>query len=104
MTKAAFWCREGTIRGFTLEGHCGGVHGTDIVCAAVSSAAYLTANTVTDAYGCTAEIAEHDGHLSMKLSPEESLLCQPILVGFYRHMEQLAEQYPRQITLEMTEV
>lgn len=104
MTKAAFWRRDGAIQGFSLEGHCGGRAGSDIVCAAVSSAAYLTANTVTDVYGCAAEVAVRDGLLTLRLSPEDSARCQPILVGFYRHMQELETQYPRRITLEITEV
>lgn len=104
MMKAAFQCCNGSIRGFSLEGHCGGRAGTDIVCAAVSSAAYLTVNTVTDVYGIPATVAEQDGFMTVRLSSEDSALCQPLLVGFFRHMEQLAEQYPRQITLETTEV
>ena len=40
---------EGTVLGFSLQGHAGcGEAGQDIVCAAVSSAAYLTVNTLTD--------------------------------------------------------
>ena len=40
---------EGALQGFFMEGHaeCGEA-GQDIVCAAVSSAAYLVANTLTE--------------------------------------------------------
>lgn len=40
---------EGGVLGFSMEGHAEyGEAGEDIVCAAVSSAAYLVVNTLTD--------------------------------------------------------
>ena len=40
---------SGGLLGFSMEGHAGyGEEGEDIVCAAVSSAAYLTVNTITE--------------------------------------------------------
>ena len=40
---------EGLLQGFLMEGHAGaGEAGQDVVCAAISSAAYLVVNTLTD--------------------------------------------------------
>ena len=42
---------EGGVLGFSMEGHAEyGEAGEDIVCAAVSSAAYLVVNTLTDVH------------------------------------------------------
>ena len=50
MICAEFFTRpDGDLVGFRISGHSGcGEEGNDIVCAAVSSAAYMTANTVTE--------------------------------------------------------
>ena len=53
MTRATFVRKDGLLCGFTLRGHAGaGVSGTDVVCAAISSAAYLAANTITEICRC----------------------------------------------------
>ena len=46
MIRAVFFEGENG-RGFEISGHAGGSAGRDIVCAAVSSAVYMAANTVT---------------------------------------------------------
>ncbi len=73
------------------------------MCAAVSSAAYMTANTITEICGCLAAITEKDGHLEVRMPRSESARCQDILRGFELHMEQLAAEYPAHIQLEKTE-
>ncbi len=51
MIRACFYYRGGVPVGFCLRGHAGWERrDEDILCAAVSSAAYLTVNTVTDFY------------------------------------------------------
>ena len=50
-------------RGFEISGHAGGNAGRDIVCAAVSSAVYMAANTVTEIIKVRADISEQDGYL-----------------------------------------
>lgn len=103
MTRAAWIYEDGVLCGFRLAGHCGGTAGRDIVCAAVSSAAYLTANTITEICGCQAAITERDGRLEVRVPLAESARCQDSLRGFRLHMEQLAAQYPTHIHLEKTE-
>ena len=85
--------------GFSITGHSGYArHGSDIVCAAVSSAAYMTANTITDVFHSDAEASESDGEMNLvvKDGGENAL---GILEGFRLHMEQLREQYPRFIKI-----
>lgn len=103
--KATFLYRDHTLCGYALEGHCGGVAGSDIVCAAVSSAAYLTANTITEIIGARATVAVDDtGKMELALSPAECARCADILQGFRLHMEALADDYPQKIQLTNAEV
>ena len=53
---------SGEIVGFSIDGHAGfGEAGTDIVCAAVSSAAYMTVNTITEVLHADAHVSADDG-------------------------------------------
>ena len=88
--------------GFSMEGHAEyGEAGEDIVCAAVSSAAYLAANTITEICRCPADTEARDGFL--RVSVEEPAGCQDILLGLRLHLGQLQQQYPRQLVVETIE-
>ncbi len=99
MIRVRFQTADGLLSGFHLSGHAGaGDYGQDIVCAAVSSAAYMTANTVTEIVGATAAITVHDGLMELTVTSrlEE---CQNILSGFQLHIQALSEEYPKRIQL-----
>ena len=106
MTKVAFFrAPDGSLTGFEARGHTGYAEaGEDIVCAAVSSAAYMAANTLTDVCGCAADVAEADGHLSVRLSETDAERGETVLRGFALHMKGLRDQYPKQIDVIDTEV
>ena len=65
-----------------------------LVCAAVSSAVYLTANTITEVIGDKADITEKDGEMTLLVS-SVSEHTKTVLKGFEIHILQLSEQYPR---------
>ena len=90
MIRAVFFEGENG-RGFEISGHAGGSAGTDIVCAAVSSAVYMAANTVTD-----------DGHLKFSVG-EENDSAAAVLDGLKLHLTELSKQYPKKIKV-ITEV
>ena len=97
MIRAAFTFRGDTAE-FTVTGHSGaGEQGTDIICAAVSSAAYMTVNTVTEVLGVAAEAEDSDGY--MRFRSQGSNAAADIVKGFLLHMEQLAKQYPAFVTV-----
>ena len=106
MIRAEFFVRNGLPAGFRISGHAGvSEEGTDIVCAAVSSAAYMAANTVTDVIGVPAEVSAESGTMILMLSDEKSAAsCSELLRGFRLHMAALQEQYPENIKLTDTEV
>ena len=87
--------------GFEIKGHAlFSAHGTDIVCAAVSSAAIMAANTVSEVFGEAAQVKTGEGYLLLKEVKSEA--SAGVLSGLKLHMEQLAEQYPAHITLSET--
>ena len=104
MIRVRYRTADDLLTGFTLSGHAGaGDHGQDIVCAAVSSAAYMTANTITEILGATADITVDDGYMDLTVT-DRIPGCQDILSGFRLHLQALQEQYPTRIHLMNTEV
>ena len=93
MIKVIFFKSGDNIKGFELSGHSGyAEEGSDIVCSAVSSVAYMVANTVTEIIGVNAEVELDDGY--MKFIPEkESDEVQTIFKGMAIHLNALAQQY-----------
>lgn len=87
---------------FTVKGHSGSAQaGEDIICAAVSSAVYMAANTITEILGLSPEIAERDGFFSLTLSDgAEAKAASPVIEGLCLHLAGLAEQYPEFIHVE----
>ncbi len=105
MIKICFIKDKDLLLGFEMKGHSGyAEHGSDIVCASVSSAAYMTANTVTEIIGLPADISVDDGYMMMKLTSHDALKAQDILRGFELHMNELSQQYQINITVNYSEV
>lgn len=100
-----FTFSDGRPAGFCISGHSGaGEEGNDIVCAAVSSAAYMTANTITDVVGIQASVSVKDGYMDCKIAPEDVKVCFPLLKGLRLHLLALRQQYPQNIQIIDTEV
>lgn len=81
--------------GFTITGHCT-ADGSDeqgrLVCASVSSAAYMTANTITEIIRDRADIEVDEGKMTLKVkNPSDKTVA--VLEGFKLHIQQLEEQY-----------
>ena len=105
MIRISFIKCQNTLTGFELKGHSGyGAHGSDIVCASVSSAAYMTANTITEILGLSADISVDDGYMMMKLTSQDALKAQDVLRGFELHVTELSKQYQINITVNYSEV
>ena len=101
MTTAVFYQKGGLLYGFCVSGHTdtSGSDSARLVCAAVSSAVYLAANTITDVIGDRADVSVSDGELSLLLSDNHR--SQDILLGLKLHLDGLKEQYPEFIQLKM---
>lgn len=93
------------VLGFHISGHSGfAEEGSDIVCAAVSSAAYMTANTVTEVLKVTPKLSVDDGDMYLKLDCSDAHKCDAVMQGFVLHMLSLMEQYKQYITVTISEV
>ena len=101
MTSVKFLVDKKVIYGFEINGHssvnCEDEFGK-IVCAAVSSAAYLTANTVTEIIGDHAETFVDDAQMFFKvINPSDKSLA--VLRGLKLHLEELSNQYSNNIRI-----
>ncbi len=85
---------DGLLTGFHISGHSGmAEEGQDILCAFVSSAAYMTANTITDIICANATAEVHDGDMKVMVC-EKIPDCQVILEGLLLHLSATEKQYP----------
>ena len=91
------------LTGFRVSGHTG-VRGQSVVCAAVSSACYMAANTITEVLGVDAQITVNDGYMRVAAVGDDLPKVQIVLRGLRLHLEQLAQQYPDKIKITYTEV
>lgn len=107
MIRAEFFTtRQGELLGFQIKGHAGAAEkGGDVVCAAVSSAAYMTANTITEILHADAMAdVDEDGEMFLRISKKDAPNCSDLLKGFKLHLLALEEQYPENISVNYTEV
>ena len=103
MIKVTFYKHTDDFTGFEFSGHSDyAEEGFDIVCAAVSSAAYLTANLLSDSFFEHIDVTQSDGY--MKLTAEKSDNSGRLIFGLYQHLLQLEEQYTKDIIVKITEV
>ncbi len=105
MTTVTFYNSGDLICGFKISGHSGyAEEGHDIICASVSSAAIMAANTITEILHINAEVTEDDGLLIFNLSENEAEKSSVILDGLKLHLTALSEQYTKYIKVKNSEV
>lgn len=104
MIRINFTKANGLITGFECKGHSMSAEaGQDIVCAFVSSACFMTANTVTEIMGLNAEASATDGYMRLEIKDEPNR-AQDILNGMLLHLTELEKDYPENIKTTTTEV
>ena len=97
MIKAKFFTEDNLICGYEISGHSGSAEaGQDIICAFVSSAAYMAANTLSEIVGAEIEAEVADGFMKIKVMSDLSE-AQQILEGLRLHLRSLAGDYPDNI-------
>lgn len=107
MIHVDFLCtEEGYVTGFRVEGHADmGKAGQDIVCAAVSSAVYMAANTITDVLSVTPiSLRVNEGDMLFRVEDRDEQRVRSILSGLKLHLLGLEEQYPKHISVNYTEI
>ncbi|MDE6593293.1 MAG: ribosomal-processing cysteine protease Prp [Oscillospiraceae bacterium] len=106
MITARFYKSKAGFEGFELTGHSGLAEaGSDVCCAAVSSAAELICNALTDFMECSAEaevidtgVTDGDGENVLKCSlTKGSGEAYRLMNAFYAHLKLLQEDYPQNI-------
>lgn len=63
------------------------------MCAGVSSAAIMTANTITDVLHTDAEVTDSDGFINLSLSSAEAKEASHLIEGLWLHLSALQKQY-----------
>ena len=94
------------IYGFHIMGHSDmNPEGPEILCAAVSSAAYMTANAVTDVLWLKPVLLNKDGNMYLKVKTEsEAEQCRVLFEGLRLDLSSLSEQYPKYLKVKNSEV
>ncbi|MCM1578681.1 MAG: ribosomal-processing cysteine protease Prp [Ruminococcus sp.] len=97
MINAMFFKSGAGFSGFSISGHSGFAQaGSDVCCAAVSSAAELVCNALTDFMAGSAEAEVKENALECRLtSPSEE--AYRLMNAFYAHLEFIQEDYPENI-------
>ena len=99
MIRVKFLVGNRQLTGFEIKGHAMFAQsGEDVVCAAVSSAAYMAANTVTEVIRANADAEAEDGRMLLIISdPDER--TETVLRGMELHLTELSKQYPENIKI-----
>ena len=100
MIKATFYKRGEILCGFEIDGHSGYAEaGSDIICASVSSVAYMAVNTITDVIGDKADISISDGYFRFMTGSNRNE-TKVVLEGLKLHVSALADDYSEYIICE----
>ncbi len=103
MIEARFTASRGKLCGFSVSGHSGyDSEGADIVCASVSSAVMLICNALTEVFGVKAKVEQKENLITCKVPEEDA--AQKLLEALRLHLELLAEDYPENVTVKISEV
>ena len=99
MTKCEFFTEDERIKGFSVSGHSGYAEaGSDIVCAAVSTAVTMAEAIINDVCGAKAKVRvkEEDARITLTLptSCDEEDAVQAALAGLLLTLCQLRDDYP----------
>ncbi len=104
MTTVRFFTEGKRITGFDVSGHSGWADaGSDIVCAAVTSAVRLTEATINDIFGLAASVRvrEKSGSITLRvpggLSDRDEHAVQGLLSGLMLYFSELHDEYPDNI-------
>lgn len=108
MIEAEFLRHQGSLVGFQVSGHANsGPFGKDIVCAAVSSATFLTVNTITDYLYAPADAKDKGNRILLVLRDPDSAMCiaaKQVITAFHDHLKTLSEDYKGKINITVRDM
>lgn len=97
MIEIEFFSGVNGLCGFEAKGHAiGSDSGENVICAFVSSACLMAANTVTEIIDLDADAQSDDGYLKLMIL-ENASPAQDILNGLKLHLTELEKEYPDNI-------
>ena len=101
MTSVKFFADKIGLYGFEISGHsskdCDDINGK-IVCSAVSSAAYMAANTVEEIIGDKCEAVVDEALMNFEvINPSDA--SRKVLEGLRLHLTELSKQYRDRIVI-----
>ncbi len=101
MTRVKFLSKDERLSGFEILGHSS--NDSDdfegkIVCAAISSAAYMAANTIIEIIGdeCDTQVDDAKMFVSVNAPSEDTIT---VLNGLKLHLTELSKQYSKRIKI-----
>ena len=99
MTRVEFFNQDGRITGFCCSGHSGyAEEGSDIVCAAVSTAVRFAETTINDVLGehAKTKVNEEQARITLTLPAtcEDEEAVQAVLTGMMLTLCALRDEYP----------
>lgn len=100
MISAKFIIDDSEAIGFEISGHSGYAEaGSDIICAAVSSAVGLSISAITDVIGAAAKVSvnDTDAHVLLVLSEKDNLEAKNMISALLLHLVALRDEYPKYI-------
>lgn len=104
MLSATFQRQRGSLLSVCVSGHAEYAEfGQDIVCASVSSAVMLTANMITEIFSVKADVFAKADAVTIRLS-EQSEDGSRILEGLLLHLQEIENDFPDNLKLQITEV
>ncbi|MBQ9808149.1 MAG: ribosomal-processing cysteine protease Prp [Ruminococcus sp.] len=102
MIQAKFYGSKGNLVGFRISGHSGyAERGSDVACAAVSSAVQLTANML-EGLGHSPEIKVDDNVIECRVSPDKD--ASRMIEVLREHFGAILEEFPKTIKITISEV
>lgn len=103
MIRAEFYKSEGLLNRFNITGHAGYAdHGSDVVCAAVSSAVQLIVN-ILEEFDCEPSVTVEDDLIDCRitaLAQTGSALLEQLVL----HLRSVCEEFPKTIKITISEV
>ncbi|MBR2327743.1 MAG: ribosomal-processing cysteine protease Prp [Clostridia bacterium] len=105
MNTLTFFKQNGKLFGFSSVGHAGrGTKGNDVVCAAISEAVRYTANML-DAFAHQVNVSVNEENATVCVTVKNpDINSETVLKTFLSEARLIKEEYPKNITIHITEV
>ena len=105
MIRVEFTKSGELLTSFSVSGHAGyDDYGHDIVCASVTSAVQLTANSITEVLKLPAKVDVEENLIRVTLPSRQREKGQPFLQALLLHLRLLAQDYEGTIQVNLSEV